>query len=151
MRKWILFLILIIFIVGCTSKEIQVSEFINIAKDDGYIVKEDKTNYETFKYVKDVFYAINRENAYDIQFLELESDEYAQKFFLLNKEDLSKNITSNSYVKTKENSSYGLLHIETDSEYLLVIRSKNNIIYINADINYINEIEEFLSDLGLEY
>ncbi len=150
MKKW-LCLIILFLLVGCTKNTLVLNEFINTAKDDGYIVKEDKSGYEVYRYIKNIYYAINRENAYDIQFIELESDDYAKKFFDLNKDDLSKNVNSNTYVKTKSYSDYAIYHVETDDEYLLVIRSKNNILYVKADINYINEIEEFLSDLDLEY
>ena len=44
-----------------------------------------------------------------------------------------------------------MFHAENEETYYLVIRSKENIIYISAPINFINEIEEFLDDLDLEY
>ena len=150
MKKWLL-LIIVFLIVGCAKNSVTLHEFIDVAKDDGYIIKEDKTGYEGYQYIKDIYYAINRENVYDIQFIELENDDYAKKFFSLNYSELSKNVDSNSYVKTKSLSDYALFHVETDDEYLLVIRSKNNILYVQADINYINEIEEFLRDLDLDY
>lgn len=150
-KNWFIFLIIFIFLIGCSKNNVNLEKFINMAREDGYILKEDKTNYETFNYIKNVYYAINRENAYDIQFIELVNNDYAQKFFLVNKNDLSQKVTNNSYVRTKENSNYAIFHVETDEEYLLIIRSNNNIIYINADINYINEIEEFLTDLELDY
>ncbi len=150
MKKW-LFLIIIFLIVGCAKNSVTLNDFITMAKDDGYIIKEDKSGYEGYQYIWEIYYAINRENAYDIQFIELESDEYAKKFFLINKDEIAKKVDSNSYVKTKNFSDYAVYHVETDEEYLLVIRSKNNILYVKADINYINEIEDFLGDLDLDY
>ncbi len=48
-------------------------------------------------------------------------------------------------------SSYNLYHLETDDSYKLLIRKDENIIYIDAPIDYINEIEEFLSELDVDY
>ena len=148
--KVFLFLILI-FLCGCQNNELKKEDFIEIGKFNGYILEEDMTNYDKYSYIKDVYYAVNREDAYEIQFLELESDDYAKRFFDYNKNDLATNQTSECYVKQKSNSNYSLYHLENDYSYMLVLRSKNNIIYIKAPIEYINEIEEFLHELNLEY
>ena len=132
-------------------KTITLDEFISKAEDNGYILKQDKKNYVAYNEITNVYYAINRIDAYDIQFLELSSEEYAHKFFEYNKNDVNNYINSNDYVKTKSNNNYELYHAENTSTYYLVIRSGANIIYIIAPIGYINEIEEFLDDLYLEY
>ena len=105
----------------------------------------------TTEHIKDVYYAFNREGMYLIQFIELENDDYAKRFFDLNKEDFVKLKTSNSYTKTMNTSNYNLYHLETDDSYKLIIRGKNNVIYIDAPIDYINEIEEFLNELDIDY
>ena len=150
-ERFVLLIILCLILIGCSKLEITLNEFIEVATFNGYIIREDKTGYESYSQVKSVNYAINRENAYYIQFLELETDDYAHKFSLYNVDEMNKNITSNDYKKTKSSSSYELYHAENDTTYYLIIRSKTNIIYIEAPINYINEIEEFLSELNLEY
>lgn len=146
-----LLLIVFIFLVGCTSNNITLDEFIEQATFDGYIIKNDKSGYESYNKILNVYYAINREEAYDIQFLELKDDDYAHKFFLLNKEEIKNDITGSDYEKSKNSSNYDLYHAENSSKYYLVIRSKANIIYIDAPLGYMNEIEEFLDDLELEY
>ncbi len=145
------FLFLIILLVSCKRTSLIKNDFIEIAKFNGYIVEENNYGYEKYSYIKDVFYAINREYAYNIQFIEIEDSDYAKRFFEINKNVLSSNIDSNTYVKRKNKSDYNLLHIETDSDYMLVIRDDKVIIYIEAPIEYLNEIEEFLEELGLEY
>ena len=152
MKKTIYLLIVLLFtLVGCKKNSVTLNDFILKAEDNAYYVESNKTGYENYQYIKEIYYAVNRENAYDIQFLELESDDYAKKFFLLNANDLRSKITDKDYIKSKSLSSYELFHAEDDEKYYLVIRSNNNIIYIDAPIDYINEIEEFLSDLNLEY
>lgn len=152
MKKKKFFLIFfILLLIGCTSKRITKDEFIDKATFNGYIIKEDKSGYEDYSKIKSVYYAISREYEYDIQFLELEDDDYAHKFFLYNVDDFNEKVTSNDYKKTSSNSIYELYHAESDSNYYLIIRSGANIIYIDAPINYINEIEEFLHDLQLKY
>ena len=149
-RKYLL-LVLFVFLVGCTSNSVTLDEFIEKATFNGYIIRNDKSGYESYNKILNVYYAINREEAYDIQFLELKENDYAHKFFLLNKNEIKENINSSDYEKNKSNSNYELYHAENSSMYYLVIRSNSNIIYIEAPIGYMNEIEEFLDDLGLEY
>ena len=146
-----LLLILLFIVVGCKKNSVTLDEFIDIAKFNGYYIEENKTGYESYSYISDIYYAVNRENAYDIQFLKLDNDDYAKKFFLLNVNEIKNNLTTEDYIKSKSLSNYELYHAENDSTYYLVIRSKENIIYISAPINYINEIEEFLEELDLEY
>ena len=136
---------------GCKKNEFTKEDFISVANDNAYIVEKNKTGYEKYNYVKDVYYAVNRENAYDIQFLELESDEYAKKFYELNKNNLLNYVDSDTYIKNIKRSNYSCYHIENDDIYMLVIRSKNNIIYLEAPISYILEIEEFLKELSIDF
>ena len=152
MKKLKYFLIIfILLIVGCKKNSIILSDFIEKAEFNGYIIEENKTGYENYSNVIDVYYAINRENAYDIQFLELDTVDYAKKFFLLNVDEIKNNIDSNSYVKSDSLSRYEFYHAENESNYYIIIRSEKNIIYINAPINYINEIEEFLEELDIDF
>lgn len=146
-----LLLILLFIVVGCKKNSITLDEFIDIAKFNGYYIEENKIGYENYPNILDVYYAVNRENAYDIQFLKLDSTDYAVKFFILNVNDIKDNLDNNSYIKSKSLTNYEMYHAENEETYYLVIRSRENIIYISAPINYINEIEEFLEDLDLEY
>lgn len=146
--------VLIVFILllsGCKKNNITLDYFIDTAKYNGYIIEENKTGYEEYPDILDVYYAVNRENAYDIQFLKLTTDTYAKKFFLLNVEEIRKEITDQDYIKSISFSNYEMYHAENESTYYIVIRSKENIVYIKAPINHINEIEEFLEDLDIEY
>ena len=150
-KRYFLLLVLIFVLVGCKSNNVTVDDFISKATFNGYIVESNKSGYEAYSNILDVHYAINRENAYNIQFLELNDESYAHKFFLLNKEDLETNVNSYDYEKTRNTTNYEIYHAETISEYLLVIRCNKNIIYVRAPINYINEIEEFLNEMNLDY
>ena len=149
--KYILLIMIILILTACKKNSVTLSEFIEMGTENGYILHEDMDGYEAYKYITSVYYAINRESVYDIQFLELENVDYAKRFFLLNANEIKDKITSKDYLKIKSLSDYELCHAEDDVKYYLVIRSDNNIIYIDAPINYINEIEEFLDDLDIEY
>ena len=147
----ILIFILLITLCGCKKNSITLNDFIDIAEYNGYIIEENKTGYEEYPNILDVYYAVNRENAYDIQFLKLDNDDYAKKFFLLNVETVKEELDELSYIKSKSLTNYELYHAENEITYYLVVRSKENIMYISAPINYINEIEEFLEELDIEY
>lgn len=149
--KKIIILLLVFLFIGCTKNEIDINTFIDVANFNGYIISENKDEYKGYNYIKNVHYAINREGMYFIQFLELEDDEVAKRFFELNKEEFVKYKDSNTYTKTMNSMDYNLYHLETEESYKLVIRSKSNIMYIDAPIDYINEIEEFLAELDIVY
>ena len=150
--KKILLLIIILFIVtGCNKNDFTVTEFLDTADFNGYITSEDKKGYEDYDYIDNVYYAFNRDAEYFIQLLILNNGDYAKQFFLLNREDIAKLQDNNCYVKSKNYSNYNLYHLENDESYKLIIQAYNKIIYIDAPIGYINEIEEFLSELKLEY
>ena len=151
MKKIIIIVLSLILLTSCTKTEISSSEFVEVATFNGYIITSSMDGYEKYDYINNVIYAINRENAYFIQFIEIMDDDYAKKFFDINKQEIEKNKTNNSYVKKINKSDYGLYHIENDDDYQLVMRIRNNIIYIDAPINYINEIEEFLNELNIDY
>lgn len=138
-------------ICGCTKYSLDRNTFIDTAKFNGYLISDTRSGYEKYDYIKSIYYAINQEEAYYIQYIELETDEYAKSFFEINKIELEKVVDSNTYVKRKNKNNYNLYHVENDSEYGLVIRCDNKIVYVSAPIEYINEIEEFLKELKLDY
>ena len=151
MKKKIILIIFIFLLVGCKNNLLTKEIFLERAEFNGYIIEKNKTGYEKYNYIKDIYYAINREDAYDIQFLILDDNAYAKRFFDLNQKELSSLADNDTYVKRLNKRNYNLYHIETSLKYMLVIRSENNILYIDAPIDYINEIEEFLEDMDLDY
>lgn len=152
MKKTIYLLILLLLVLtGCTKNEITKENFLEIADFNGYILENSISGYEKYDYIKDVYYAINRDNAYFIQFFNLLNDEYAKKFYDINKNEIIKEETDISYVKSRNKNDYAFYHMENEENYMLVIRSKENILYLSAPINYINEIEEFLDELDIDY
>lgn len=148
--KYIL-IIFILLLTACKKNSFDLNYFIEKAEFNGYIIEENKTGYESYTSILDVYYAVNRLNAYDIQFLRLNSIDYAKRFFLLNVDTIKEDITDKDYYKSLSYSTYEMYHAENDSVYYIVIRSNENIIYIKAPINYMNEIEEFLTDLDIDY
>ena len=146
-----LLIVFILLLTACKNNSFDKKLFIDKAKFNGYLIENNKTGYESYTSVLDVYYAVNRENAYDIQFLELKDIDYAKKFFLLNVDEIKKELTSKDYVKSNTTSTYEYFHGENDEKYYIVIRSNANIIYISAPIDYILEIEEFLTDLDIEF
>lgn len=149
-RLIILFLVLLLF-VGCSNNALTKEKFIDIAAFNGYILENSLEGYEKYDYIQDVYYAINRDNAYFIQFIELKSDEYAKKFYDINMNEIKKEENDDSYVKSRNTSVYSLYHMENETNYMLVYRYRENILYFSAPLNYITEIEEFLDELDIDY
>ena len=152
MKKiWYALIVFVLLLAGCKKNSVTLNEFIEQAKFNGYLIEENNTGYETYQYIEKVYYAVNREYAYDIQFLELSDVDYAKKFFNLNAEEIKEKITNKDYVKNINFSNYEVYHAENDNTYYLIIRSDKNVIYVTAPINYINEIEDFLKELDIDF
>ena len=74
MKKIFYLLLILVFLVpGCKKNSVTQDEFIETAKFNGYIMENNKTGYETYPNILDIYYAVNRLNAYDIQFLKLDN------------------------------------------------------------------------------
>ena len=151
MIKKIIILFLVVIICGCGKYHLTNDDFISIAAFEGYIVEENMQGYESYQYIKKIYYAINREDAYYVQYFEMIDAEYAKKFFEINKVELENIVSDNTYVKRINRSTYSLYHLENDEDYMLVLQCEDKVIYVVAPIEYINEIEDFLYHLGLDF
>ena len=151
MKKRIIIFILLFLLTACSKNEFTKEDFLEKAEFNGYVIEESMDNYQGYNYIKNVHYAVNREGMYFIQLLEISNDDYAKRFYEYNMEEFIKRKTSNSYIKKINSTDYNVYHLETDSSYMLIVRYKNNIIYVDAPIGYINEIEEFLNELEINY
>ena len=98
--KKILILLSLFLLIGCTKSEINQSDFVETATFNGYVITSSMNGYEKYNYIKNIVYAINREDAYYIQFIEIDSSDYAKRFFDVNKIEIEKYKKSNSYVKS---------------------------------------------------
>ena len=75
--KYIL-IIFVLLLTACKNYSFDLDKFIDKATFNGYLIENNKTGYETYPNILDVYYAVNRENAYDIQFLKLNGIDYAK-------------------------------------------------------------------------
>ena len=150
-KKMIVLLLVLFMITGCKGNVLTKDIFLEKARDNAYIIQNTMSGYEQYEYIEDIYYAVNVSNAYDIQFIILRDDDYAKRFYEVNKQELMSLADGNTYTKYINTPSHSTYHLENDSKYMLVIRYKNNVLYIDAPISYINEIEEFLNEMDLDY
>ena len=151
MKKIGWFLLILIFISGCHNSKLIKNTFIEIAEFNGYVLYNTKKDYDKYDYIKDVYYAFNRENAYLIQFIELENEEYAKKFYEINKKNIEQKIDNSSNIQKGEGKSYSYYRVYSNEEYMLVIQNDNNVLYLDAPMGYLDEINTFLNELNLKY
>ena len=146
--KKCLIIIIIFCLSGCVNYHLNIDEFRRVSLTEGYYLDNENREYKNYDYV---CYAYNREKDYLIEFINLENNDYAYRFFLTNKDAFSEEITRYVYLKEQNNRDYNLYHVETEKYYMLIIRMDNNIIYVNTDIEYKNDIENFLFNLKINY
>lgn len=149
--KKILIILIIILITGCSNYHLTIDEFRNISLNEGYYLDNQNIEYKNYDYVKDVCYAYDREKDYLVEFINLENNDYAYRFYLTNYEDFQDEVTTDSYLKIKNNDNYNLFHLENKKYYMLLIRMDNNIVYVNTEIEFKNDIENLLNKLNINY
>ena len=112
--KKILLILLVIFITGCTNYHLTIDDFRSISLNEGYYLDNENKEYQSYNYVKDLCYAYNREKDYLVEYINLENNDYAYRFFLTNKEAFIEEITEYVYLKEQNSMDYNLYHIETN-------------------------------------
>ena len=144
----LLFLFMIFLTTGCKKKDnVTADQFKKYMEKKGYVIVNKKDNIYNNKYFNNVYYAVEKEEKYTIQFFELK-DEASSKVFYNN---LKKDISNSKVNKYKENSksisNYSYYELSYNNNYKKVSRINNTIIYINTDIAYSKIINRQLKNL----
>lgn len=152
--KKITYLILICFIslfslTGCfTKKEITTKEFIKIVEKDNYQVYDVKEQYN-YESIKAATIAVNKNEEYQIEFYELESNKDANSMFLKNKqifEDAAKE--ENQIHSSMEMSNYSTFKVVTSDKFKYLCKVNSTLLFINVDKQYQKQVEETIKKLG---
>lgn len=127
---------------------ITASDFYTIMSEKGYIIKDAKSQFADYDYIKKVYLAISEDYSYQIEFYELQDDSYAIDLYNNNKsifQSSKGNVSAETSLGLKNYSKYTL---SSDGKYMLVSRIDNTLIYVNVDENYKDNVKAILDEIG---
>lgn len=147
----IICLISLLSFTGCGKNKTAISakDFTEKLEDKGYIIQESTTQYSANNEIKESYIALSEDYDYQIEFIILESESDASNMYSHNKRKFEKekensNAKAHSEVNLANYSKYTLI---VNGEYKVLSRIENTLIYIDADSEYKDEIDEVLEDI----
>ena len=149
MKKFLLMLLVIswaILTTGCMTREkLTPYDFkLNLEKR-GFVVS-DKTLTQSNQKITSYYVATNSEKKYEIEYYELNNEMTAQGIYLKYKEQM---ITTGAQVSTEVNLGNSEKYVDNyNGKYRVASRVANTVIWIDANIEYQEEIKSLLREIG---
>lgn len=148
--KVLMLLILVVLLCACSSKKEAIDEekFINIMNNQNFTIVNVEEQFEQYEYIEEAYVALESNKNYQIEFYELENDSYAKSFYDNNKQIFEATQTNSSLYTNVDLIDSNKYTLTTDTEYKVLSRIDETVIYVNADKKYKNEIFNILKKLG---
>ncbi len=140
----------IFLLTGCFNKKpISADQFKNTMEKKGFVISDATNQFSTYSFVKKVYVASEKEYKYQIEFFEFASDTNAQASYDSNKTNFEsfKGSVSKENIKI-EGKDYSKYQNISNGKYMLTIRAKNIVLFVNASDKYSNEIKSVIKNLG---
>lgn len=148
--KVLLLLVLVVLLSACSSNKeaIDDEKFKNIMEKDGFSITSAKDQFSEYDYIEDVYLAIDKNSTYQIEFYELEDDEYAISFYNVNKEIFQASETDKSVYTNVDLTESNKYTLTTEDDYKVLSRIEDTVIYVDVDKEYKEEVQSVLKKLG---
>ena len=149
MKKFLLMLLVIslaILTTGCMTREkLTPYEFKANLEKKGFIVS-DQTLTKSDQTITSYYVATTSEQKYNIEYYELNNEMTAQGIYLKYKEQM---ITTGAQVSTEVNLGNSEKYVDNyNGKYRVASRVANTVIWIDANIEYQEEIKSLLREIG---
>jgi len=133
-----------VILVSCGKKTaLTPNKFKTTLEGKGYTVTD--TLVEN---TEKVFIAINSTNKYQIKFYKVGTESQAISAFNTNKSDFESQKGSISSEVSVELNNYGKYNLSTNTEYKVISRIDTTFIYVNAPVQFKDEIKTVLDSIG---
>ncbi|MBR6690350.1 MAG: hypothetical protein IKL65_03360 [Bacilli bacterium] len=148
--KVLMLMVLVMLLTACGPKKEAIDEddFTRIMTNEGFSIVNVEEQFEKYGHFEEAYLAIDPNNKYQIEFYELEEDEYAKSFYQTNKEKFEQtktNISIETNIDLSDNNRYTLT---TGDEYKVISRIEDTVIYLNVNKKYKEEVNIILKKLG---
>ena len=127
---------------------ITASDFYSTMDQKGYILKDAKSQFADYDYVKQVYIAVDSDYTHKLEFYELEDDSYAVNFYKNNKaifEESKGNISAENSIEGKNYAKYTL---SSNGQYMVVSRINNTVVFVKVEDTYKDAVKKILEELG---
>lgn len=148
--KILMLMVLVVLVSACDSKKeaIDDEEFRRIMTDEKFEIVNVEKQFEQYGYVDEAYVALEENNNYQIEFYELEDENYAKSFYENNKKIFQASETDSSIYTNVDLTESNKYTLTTDTEYKVLSRIDETVIYLNADKEYKKEVQSILKKLG---
>lgn len=140
----------IFLLTGCFSKKpISPDHFKNNMEKKGFTITDVTSQFSSYSFVKKVYVASEKSYRYQIEFFEFASDENAKAAYDSNKSNFEsfKDSISKENIKIETND-YSKYQNISNGKFMLTIRAKNIVLFVNASDKYSSEIKSYIKGLG---
>lgn len=134
--------------IGKRKDSITPDTFCSKMQDKSFTIVDSTEQFSSTDGVQNVYIAIAPNYTYQIEFYELSDDSQAEESYEKNIQTFEKsktNVSSNTEVKLANYAKYTLL---SNGKYMVISRINNTFIYVNADSDYKDDIDDILSNFG---
>jgi len=136
-------------LAGCKEKvSIDAEDFKTAMEAKGYTIADASEQFAEYDEITKVYVAVSGDGGYQIEFYETSIDDAAARLFAGNKsifEQSAGNASANSSVSAANYSNYKLT---ADGYYKVLSRIDNTMIYIDAPVEYKDDIKTVLGEIG---
>lgn len=148
--KVLILIVLTILLTACGVKKeaLDEDEFIIIMKKEGFNIVNVENQFEQYGYFEDAYIAIDPNSNYQIEFYELEDDNYAKRFYENNKQKFESQKSGKNVSSYKELINTGKYTLTTEESYKVVSRIEDTVVYLDVDKKYKEEVNNILKKLG---
>lgn len=135
---------------GCGNKKnpISADEFCDKLESKSFTVSDSTSEYASNNEVVESYAAISPDYGYQIEFLIIDSDSNAKAMFETNKSKFEKDKDNLSVTTNLSFSTYEKYTIQSNGKYKVVSRINNTLLYVNANLEYKDEIQSILEEIG---
>ncbi len=132
------------------KQAISASEFKTLMEQKGYSILDATDQFKSYEKIKQVYVAMSTDYSYKIEFYEVEDDAYATSFYNTNRYTFrtSKSDSDEETENNGEIENYSKYTLTSDTNYKLVTRINNTIIYADVNIDDKDNVENVLKELG---
>ncbi len=137
-------------LTGCGSKNaVNTVDFEAAASQRGFIIEDGSKFFGAYDYIKQATLVAPEDQAYQIEFYELNDSAFAKSFFESNKNRFIMMKGGEAEETNDSGSNYDIYKLENYGRFMMVERIDNTVIYVNStDSSYKQAIEDFLSDIN---
>lgn len=148
--KILMLLVFAFLLSACGTKKEALDEenFRRIMTDTGFTIVDVEKQFEEYGYFDDALIALEQTSNYQIEFYELENEGYAKSFYDNNKEIFEASKTDKSIYTNLDLTERNKYTLVTETEYKVISRIEDTVIYINVNKEYKDEVNNILKKLG---